>query len=419
MTSLISRPTGPARPRGTDSRPGPRLPLAVVAFLGGVLAALGPLLVCLGVGVVGWFLADAGSHGQPSDGLRVGATAWLMGHGSGVSVEGVRLTVVPLGVTLLAAWSTWRAGLRVGHLVSGHGPDADGIEDGERDWTVPVAVALLTAGYAVTGIVTASLAATRASSPGTGGVVTWSLLLGVLVALPALAIGSGRAAIWVAGAPPSLVESVRTARRVLRTWLVVALAAFLLSFALDLGTAANVMSQLHSGAGDVVIVVLVSLLLLPNAVAFSGAYLAGPGFTVGAGTLVSPSVVVLGPLPMFPMLAALPDAGEPPAWTVALVALPVLVAALAAARAQQVAPTLRWEEGALRGCVGGALAAVAFAILSGLAGGAVGPGRMREVTPLAGDVLVQCLTTFGLGGLLGGLVMTAWQRRAARAGDAH
>ena len=181
MTSLISRPTGPARARGTDSRPGPRLPLAVVAFLGGVLAALGPLLVCLGVGVVGWFLADAGSHGQPSDGLRVGATAWLMGHGSGVSVEGVRLTVVPLGVTLLAAWSTWRAGLRVGQLVSGHGPDADGIEDGERDWTVPVAVALLLTGYAVTGIVTASLASTRASAPGTGGVVTWAALLCLLV----------------------------------------------------------------------------------------------------------------------------------------------------------------------------------------------------------------------------------------------
>ena len=31
MTSLISRPTGPARARGTDSRPRPRLPLAVVA----------------------------------------------------------------------------------------------------------------------------------------------------------------------------------------------------------------------------------------------------------------------------------------------------------------------------------------------------------------------------------------------------
>ena len=49
-------------------------------------------------------------------------------------------------------------------------------------------------------------------------------------------------------------------------------------------------------------------------------------------------------------------------------------------------------------------------------------GRVDEMAiahSLAGDVLVQCLTTFGLGGLLGGLVMTAWQRRAARAGDAH
>ena len=91
-----------------------------------------------------------------------------------------------------------------------------------------------------------------------------------------------------------------------------------------------------------------SLVLLPNAVAFSGAYLAGPGFTAGAGTLVSPSVVVLGPLPMFPMLAALPDAGEPPAWTAALVVLPVVVAAVAAARAQQVAPTEHLQSGVQR-----------------------------------------------------------------------
>ncbi len=53
-------------------------------------------------------------------------------------------------------------------------------------------------------------------------------------------------------------------------------------------------------------------------------------------------------------------------------------------------------------------------MLAALAGGAAGPGRMRDVSPLAGDALVQCLTTFGLGGLLGGLAMTAWQRRAAR-----
>lgn len=406
MTSLQTRPA----PSSTR-RPTP--PLALVAFAGGAVAALAPLLVCLALGVVGWFLADAGSHGDPSDGLRVGATAWLMAHGSGVGVEGVRLTVVPLGLTLVAAWATWRAGLRVGDLVSGHGPDADAIADGERDWTVPLATTLLTAGYAVVSVITASLAATRASSPSLAAVLGWSLALTLLVGGTALATGSGRAAIWSAGVPPTLMASARTARVVLRAWLLVSLGGLLLALLVDLGTAANVLSQLHAGPGDVVLVLLASALLLPNAVAFAGAYLAGPGFTVGVGTLVSPSVVVLGPLPMFPMLAALPDSGDPPGWTAALVVLPPLVAALAVARAQHHAPTLRWDEGALRGCVGGAIAAVAFAILAGLAGGAVGPGRMRDVAPLAGDVLVQGLTTFGLGGLLGGLAMTAWQRRSA------
>jgi hypothetical protein len=62
---------------------------------------------------------------------------------------------------------------------------------------------------------------------------------------------------------------------------------------------------------------------------------------------------------------------------------------------------------------------VGLSVLASLAGGAVGPGRMRDVAPLAGDVLVHALTTFTLGGLLGGLAMTAWQRRAVRAGADH
>ena len=45
-------------------------------------------------------------------------------------------------------------------------------------------------------------------------------------------------------------------------------------------------------------------------------------------------------------------------------------------------------------------------LLAALAGGAVGPGRMRDVGPLAFDVLVHAITAFGIGGLLGGLAMT-------------
>ena len=175
------------------------------------------------------------------------------------------------------------------------------------------------------------------------------------------------------------------------------------------------MSQLDASAGDTVLFVVLSLLVLPNALAFSGSYLLGPGFTVGTGTLVTSQSAVIGALPMFPMLAALPDNGPAPSWTAWLLPVPVLVAALAAARVQRSFPTIRWDEGALRGCAGGIVAGVGFAVVAAFAGGAVGPGRMRDVDPLVGDVLLQAVTAFGIGGLLGGrgddLVAAAYQRR--------
>jgi hypothetical protein len=127
--------------------------------------------------------------------------------------------------------------------------------------------------------------------------------------------------------------------------------------------------------------------------------------------------VAIGPLPMFPLLAALPDDGATAAWTAWLLGVPPLVAAVAAARAQRRYPTIRWEEGALRGCAGGVLAGVLVGLLAAVAGGAVGPGRMRTVEPFAFDVLVHAITAFGIGGLFGGLAMTWWQRRTAHRAD--
>lgn len=391
-----------------------RRPLILLATLGGVAAAASTLLVCLAVGVVGWFLADAGAHGVPRDGLRSGAIGWLLAHGSGVLVDGVRVSVVPLGITVLCVWALWRLGHRVGTSVSGHGPDADRIADGERDLTVPWTLALFTAGYVATAVVTATLAGTPATSPDTSRVVTWSVALCVLVAGPAIATGSGRAAIWASFVPASVRAATRTSHRILVGWALVCLVTFLTALVLDLSTAVNVMSQLHTDAGEATLFLALSVLVVPNAMIFSGSYLLGPGFTVGAGTLVTPGAVLVGPLPMLPLLAALPDGGATPAWTSYLMALPFLVAAWGAVRAQRALPTLRWEEGAVRGCLGGVGAGVVFGLLAAVAGGAAGPGRMRDVSPFAFDVLVHAVTAFGLGGLLGGLAITWWQRRTAR-----
>ena len=419
MTSLLpsrQRPSDQQLARRTASEIrrdlATRRPLVLVATLGGVVAAAATLMVCLAAGVVGWFLTDGGAHGTPRDGLTTGALAWLMGHGSGVHVAGVAVTVVPLGITLMCAWALWRIGLRVGDSISGHGPDAEQIADGQRDLTVPMAAALLAAGYVLVAVATVTLAATPATAPSTPAVVGWALALSLLAGAPAVAIGSGRAAIWTSYVPPTLRASAGVARRVLLVWGALSLVGFVVSLALDLSTAANMLSQLHTDTGAAVMIVVVTLLVVPNAVVFSGSYLLGPGFSVGTGTLVAPSAVVLGPLPLFPVLAALPDDGPSAGWTAWLIVLPPLVAFVAVLLVQRRHPTTRYEEGASRGCAGGVLAGVLFGIAAAFAGGAVGPGRMRDVGPFAFDAMLHAVTSFGLGGLLGGLAITWWQRRS-------
>lgn len=408
MTAVLTSSTTP----DIDARH--RRPLTLLATLGGVVAAVSTLLLCMAVGMVGWFLSDAGAHGAPRDGLQAGALGWLLAHGSGVQVRGVLVTAVPLAITLLCAWTIWRIGHRVGDAISGHGPDADRIADGERDWTVPTAVALFTAGYVVVTVLVVSLAATPATSPSTGRAVLWSSGMVLGLGAPALATGSGRAAVWAARLPRSVTAGVAGGWAVVRAFWLVCAVTFLAALLSDLGTAMNVMSQLGLDASSAALYVLLSLVVIPNAVLLGGAYLLGPGFAVGAGTLVTPTAVVLGPLPLFPLLAALPGTGPTPFWTPFLIALPAVAAAAAVARSQRRHPTLRWEEGALRGCAAGVGAGVVIGLFTALAGGSVGPGRMQVVAPYAVDVLTHAVTAFGLGGLVGGLAITLWQRRSAQ-----
>jgi len=411
MTSLLSAPVRPGNSAARVVDPRHRRPLVLVAALGGVVAAGALLTICLGLAVTGWFLTDAASHGAPRDALQVGALGWLTAHGSGIRVQGTAVTAVPLLLTLLAAWSCWRVGHQVGSSVSGHGPDADQISDGERDWTVPVAASCFALGYVAVTLLTTHLASTPQTAPSTSSAVGWSVLLAVAVGGPAIAIGSGRAAIWTAMLPGNLRATAASCRAVLRSVLLASLVVFVAALAVDITTAINVASELRLATGELVLFVVLSLLVIPNATIFSASYLLGPGFTVGAQTLVSPTVVTTGALPAFPILAALPDSGPVPTWTVWLIGVPPLAAALGAALAQRRRPTVRWEEGALRGCAGGVAAGLLLGWLAGLAGGAVGSGRMRFVEPLTSDVLVHAITALGIGGLVGGLVMTWWQRR--------
>ena len=181
------------------------------------------------------------------------------------------------------------------------------------------------------------------------------------------------------------------------------------------------MSSMRLGVGDGVMLTVLTALLAPNAALFGGAWLLGPGFAVGAGTTVSPSGVSLGALPNFPLLAALPsaDAAVPAALAVVM-ALPPLLAAVAAGRAQHCYGVRAWDSAALRGFGVGLGGAVLVWIAMLFAGGAMGTGRMVEVGPPLAEVLVVSIGGMSIGGLIGGLSVTGWQRlrdrRAQRPG---
>ena len=409
LTSTLQRASvssdGPSMPR--------RRPVLLLALLAGVVAAGATLAVCSVLALVGWFASDAGVHGPPREAVRAGATAWLMAHGSGLAVQGAAVTVVPLALTLLACWATWRVAHRLGESVWGHGPDVHRLSDGERDWTVPVATAGFGLGYLAVALVTANLVDGAWVQPDRSSLLLWTLLLTACLAAPAIAAGSGRGAVWAAALPPVVRHGAATAVTIVLGILAASAALLVVSFALSFSEAATMVEQLGTTGGETTLLGLVNLAFAPNAVLFASSFLIGPGFSVGAATLVSPSAVVLGPLPVLPLLAALPDPGTPSAWWGITIGAPVLVAALATVRVQRRRPSLRWDEGALRGCGGGIVAGVVLTVLASLAGGALGPGRMRVVEVFSGDLLVHAVTALGLGGLLGGLLITWWQRHTS------
>ena len=71
------------------------------------------------------------------------------------------------------------------------------------------------------------------------------------------------------------------------------------------------------------LLILLQLLYLLNAVIWAFSYIAGPGFAIGADTLVAPTGVQLGTVPSLPMLGALPESGPVPAWMMAFAPLPM------------------------------------------------------------------------------------------------
>jgi hypothetical protein len=400
MTDLLSpaaRRTSPAGGRLSGR------PLVLTAVVGGAVSAGSMLLVSMAVALAGWFGADAGRYGDTRDAMRVGADAWLLAHGAALHLDTATISLLPLGLTVLCAYVAYRVGA----------------------WAASTSVA----GKAAPGLgAVLSAAGVQATVYGLVAMTTAVLATHPLAETHILRALLGGAVLSVTAGGAGLLAGSREGAAVLRrarTWvravlagaaatllLLLAAGGFLVAGALvmDFGTAATVLSRLHADGPGGLMYTVVGSLFVPNAALLAVAYLLGPGFAVGAGTVVSPTAVSLGPVPAFPLLAALPGDGATPAWTSALIGVPVVLAVVAVVLAGRVAPLDRLETGAMSGLAAGLLAAVALTLLVALAGGSAGPGRMAEVGASAGSVFGASAVSLGAGGLVGGL-LASWRVR--------
>lgn len=374
-------------------------PLWLSAALAGVAAPVAGLVGCMVLGLVGWFASDAGAHGDTRDALRVGADAWLLGHGAPLEVGGAVITAAPLGLTLCCVYVAFRLGRWAA------------ITSAAEDLRGTTLAGIVLAGlYGVTAVLTAVLASLPTAEVGSGRAFVGGVVVGLLGGGGGL-LADGRLRGRVRDRIPETARAVAVGG-ICATLLMVAAGAVLTVAALlaDLGQAANVLARLHTDTAGGALYTLVVAGVAPNAALLGGAYLLGPGFAVGAGSIVSPALVVLGPVPAFPLLAALPQAGAGPVWATGLLAVPVLLGAVAAALVVRRHPRPGYETGAGRGLAAGVLGGVLLAVAIHLAGGAVGPGRMAEVGAPFLDILLRSSVALGVGGLFGGLWVT-WRLR--------
>ena len=241
--------------------------------------------------------------------------------------------------------------------------------------------------------------------------MAWTIVMTALVAAPAIAVGSGRAAIWAAFTPPTVRAAAAVAGAVLRAFVVVSALVFLVALAVSFGDAATMTSRLHPSPVEAALYAVVNAAFVPNASLFTGVVAARPRLRGGRRHPRLAGGCGPRPAARLPAARGAPGRRHP----ARLGRRPDGAAAAAGGRRRlpcAARPRSPWDQLALAGCGGGLVAGFGFALLAALSGGAAGPGRMRFIGPFVPDVLVHAVTAFGLGGLLGAVGVVLINRRA-------
>jgi hypothetical protein len=364
MTDTLQRP---ARSTSRQSGQPARRPLE--AGLLGALWAVCAGLVAIAVPVLLVWAADGRSGSGAADALRVVGQVWLVAHGAGLEIPGGLLGLTPLGLLALPIALLLRA--------AGHGARECRVTTLRQAGALALSIAVP---YGVLASVVAAVAATGAVRP-----VAWqALLAGCAVAGVAGFAGAVRAArLWPAVLPALPDRAARLVRATALAVVVLLAGGSLLSgasLARHLGRAGDLAAATAPGKVGGLALLLLGVVLVPNAAVWGASWLAGPGFHVGVGTAVGPFGTVLGPVPSLPLLAAIP--GPVPAWVGVIgLCVPVVGGALAGVAVVRRLPAPTWITACREAALVGPCAGAVVALLGWLSGGPAGGARLTDVGP--------------------------------------
>lgn len=140
--------------------------------------------------------------------------------------------------------------------------------------------------------------------------------------------------------------------------------------------------SLQAGVLGATALTVAQLALLPNAVVWAAAWLAGPGFALGTGSSVSPVGTLVGPVPAVPLLGILPNGSS------ALAFAGLIVPVLAGFAAGYLTRSRSLRGGATPAgrlalvAIGiGCFAGVVVGLLAWSSSGSLGPGRLQDAGP--------------------------------------
>jgi hypothetical protein len=367
-------------PRGGADR-AEQVTVLTVGFATGVgTAAVSWLVVVLPV-LLAW-ATSAQASAPWAQAVRVGTDLWLGVHRVPIDVPGGTVALAPLGLTLVPLWLCWVAGRRLGASALARAPKGSA----PSLWT---SVAGLAAGYAVV----LGLAALAARSAELRPHLLWAVAAGLVLALVAGGFGAyrglgeplGEALATALRLPERLLTVLRAAAMAVAA--LVACGALLLTVTLawHLDRVIALHHALDPGVVGGGVLTLGEVALVPNGALWCVAFLAGPGVSLGASTLVSAGGSSLGLLPLVPVLGAVPAPGALPSVLWAVLLVPVLVGVLVGRWIASRAPGLEERAGSITPIVdaltAALLAAAALTVLMWLSGGSAGPGAMSDVGP--------------------------------------